>query len=172
MMAYYAQLMASKQFVTFYLGDDLFGIDILVVREINRNLDITPIDRAPDFVRGLLNLRGQIVTVLDLGNRLGLNRRTVQKTSSCIVLKTTQELERNGVEVELATATTTDVVGLFVDRIGDVVTVDTSEIAPPANHQSGLARRYMHGVIKLQGQLLVTLKTSAILSAEEELARV
>ena len=49
--------MTERQFVTFYLGNDLFGVDILLVREINRNLDITPVDWAPAFVRGLLNLR-------------------------------------------------------------------------------------------------------------------
>lgn len=159
--------MAERQFVTFYLGEDLFGIDILAVREINRNLDITIIDQAPGFVRGMINLRGQIVIVLDLGERLDLDNRPVLKTSSCIVLKTTQELERNQSAEELIAGSSPDVVGLFVDRIGDVVSVETSKIAPPAVHQSGVAKRFLEGVIKLDGKLLVTLNLAAILSSEE-----
>ncbi len=163
--------MAERQFVSFYLGEDLFGIDILVVREINRNLDITPINLAPEYLRGLLNLRGQIVTVLDLGERLGLTKRMVAKTSSCIVLKTNQELERNGVPEELLEATSTDVVGLFVDRIGDVIAVNERDIDSPTTHQSGLAKRFMQGVVKLEDKLLITLNTSSILSIDDELAR-
>ena len=60
--------MALKQFASFYLGDNLFGIDVRLIREINRNIDITVVDSAPEFVRGLLNLRGQIVTVIDAEN--------------------------------------------------------------------------------------------------------
>jgi len=158
--------MPERQFITFYLGNDLFGIDILVVREINRNLDITSIDRAPAFVRGLLNLRGQIVTVLDLNKRLGLDRPANEKTSSCIVLKTLSELERNGMPPELMEGATTEAVGLYVDRIGDVISVDTANIDPPAVHRSGLAKRFMDGVVKLDGRLLITLKMSEILSPE------
>lgn len=164
--------MPTRQFITFYLGDDLFGVDILVVREINRNLDITRIERSPDYVRGMLNLRGQIVTVLDLGTRLGLERRPLMNTSSCIVLKTTQELERNGAPQELVSSTTSEVVGLFVDKIGDVVSVDVNNIDPPAVHRSGLAKAYMEGVVKLQKSLLVTLRTEAILATDEESVQV
>ena len=86
--------MENRQFITFYLGEDLFGLDILLVREINRHLELTRVDRTPEFVRGLMNLRGQIVTVLDLGIRLGIGARAIERESSCIVLKTRGELER------------------------------------------------------------------------------
>lgn len=162
--------MAERQFVTFKLGEDYFGIDILVVREINRNIELTLIDKVPDYVRGLLNLRGQIVTVLDLGRRLGLERRDADKTSSYIVLKTNQELERNGVDESFLEATSSDVVGLFVDEIGDVVTVDSNAIDPPALHKSGIAKRFIEGVVKLEGRLLITLNISTILAAEDEFA--
>ena len=158
---------AEKQFVTFYLGEDLFCINILLVREINRNIDITTINLAPNYVRGMLNLRGQIVTVMDLGTRLGIKERPVSNSASCVVLKTTQELERSHYAEELDDITSGDVVGLFVDRIGDVVTVNKDKIDAPRVHQSGVASRFISGVVQLEGKLLITLKTSIILSTQE-----
>lgn len=156
--------MADQQYITFNLNDDIFGINILLVREINRNLDITPVDRSPSYVRGLLNLRGQIITVMDLGIRLGLAPRETLRTSCCIVLKTTSELERSNAPEELLKSTSPDLVGLFVDRIGDVVTVDSEQIEPPSTHSSGVASRFLEGVIKLEKKLLITLKTSEVLA--------
>jgi len=159
--------MAEKQFVTFYLGEDLFGINILLVREINRKIDITAVNLAPDYVRGMLNLRGQIVTVIDLGARLGTKDRPLSEAASCVVLKTTQELERSHYADDLDDFTSGDVVGLFVDRIGDVVTVNVDDIEAPRVHQSGIAGRFINGVIQLDEKLLITLKTSVILSTQE-----
>ncbi len=159
--------MANRQFITFYLGDDLFGLDILLVREINRNMDITPVDRAPAYVRGLINLRGQIVTVLDLGVRLNIGARRISRDSSCIVLKTRHEVERNavsGVDLDNLAA---DLVGLLVDRIGDVVSVDADAIDPPPAHAGGVKGKFLDGIVKLEKQLLITLKVAELLALEE-----
>lgn len=160
--------MANRQFITFYLDQCLFGIDILLVREINRNLEITPVDLAPSYVRGLLNLRGQIVTVVDLGVRLELGARDIKESATCIILKTNMELDRSHAKDEVGDSTSQDLVGLLVDKIGDVVTVDSSVIEPPPTHSHGVSGHFLSGVIKLDEQLLVTLKTSKILSLEEE----
>lgn len=160
--------MANKQYITFYLGEDLFGIDILMVREINRNLDITKIERAPYFVRGLLNLRGQIVTVLDLSSRLGLEQAPRNKSSSCIVLKTSQELEHVENADDLIECGSSEAVGLYVDQIGDVVPIDSEKIDPPAVHQSGIGKDFIEGVVQLEERLLVTLNIAAILSTQTE----
>lgn len=162
--------MANRQFVTFYLGEDLFGIDILMVREINRTLDITPVDRAPDFVRGLMNLRGQIVTVLDLGVRLDIGRRELAKQSSCIILKTRNELARAGeADALLVEGAAADLTGLLVDRIGDVVSVEAGELDPPPAHTRGVRGHFIEGVIKLEGRLLIALNIQEVLSVKEEL---
>jgi chemotaxis signal transduction protein len=68
------------------------GINILFLREINRHIDLTPVDLAPSYVCGLMNLRGQIVTVIDLGVRLGLPPRKITAETGCIVLKSFKEL--------------------------------------------------------------------------------
>lgn len=163
--------MAERQFVTFTVGNDLFGIDILLVREINRNLDITQVSRAPDCLRGLLNLRGQIVTVLDLRERLGFEKSEETKSSCCIVLKTSQELERNGVDSALVESTSSDAVGLFVDKIGDVISVNPQDIDTPKVHKSGLAKRFIEGVVKLDHCLLITLNIAAVLALDEDFAQ-
>lgn len=154
----------ERQFSTFFLGDALFGLDILMVNEINRQMDITPVDQAQDFVSGLLNLRGQIVTVLDLGVRLGLGPRTITPNSCIIVLKTNAEILERGQQVEEGTAD--DVVGLLVDRIGDMVTVEDGALEPPPANMGGVDGRFMSGVAKLANSLLVVLRAKAILQAE------
>jgi purine-binding chemotaxis protein CheW len=153
-----------RQFSSFFLGDSMFGLDVLLVREINRNLDITPVDPSPDFVQGLMNLRGQIVTVTDLGVRLNLDNRERTKSTCCIVLKTEKELERITDEGLISATTSKDTVGLLVDQIGDMISIDEKEIeAPPAN-MNGVDGKYLSGVIKLEQDLLATLKISEILA--------
>lgn len=153
-----------RQFSSFYLGESMFGIDVLLVREINRNLDITPVDPSPDFVKGLMNLRGQIVTVTDLGVRLNLDKRERTKSTCCIVLKTEKELERIADEGLISESTSKDTVGLLVDKISDMISIDENEIeAPPAN-MNGVDGKYLGGVIKLERDLLATLKISEILA--------
>lgn len=150
--------MAEKQFCTFYLGDALFGIDILRVREINRHLDMTEVYKVADHVRGLLNLRGQIVTILDLGVRLGIGETEVKNDSRSIILKSNYE---SGGELSSEGSSTSNAVGLLVDKVGDVFTVDDSEIeAPPANMGS-VEGKFMDGVIKMKDDLL------SILNIEE-----
>ena len=127
--------MALKQFASFYIDKNLFGVDVRLIREINRNLDITKVDSAPVFVRGLLNLRGQIVTVVDVGVRMGLREKDEGKDNCrCIVLKTSEELAAKRGEDDSVEDTSRDLVALYVDAIGDMVTFEEKEIEPsPAN---------------------------------------
>ena len=120
-----------RQFATFRLGDRMFGIDVRIIREINRILDITPLPFSADYVRGLINLRGQIVTILDLGLRLGLPRRGTGPGSHNIILKRTSELVAlPGAPGGVPDTTSEDPVGFLVDAIGDVVDVEESGIEP------------------------------------------
>lgn len=154
----------EKQFTTFYIGDMHCGIDILLVKEINRQLEISEVAGAPVFIRGLLNLRGQIITVIDIGVRLGFEARQLSDRSRCIVLKTAAELALLPQSAEIEGEMTSEMVGLFVDRIGDMITVSDKEIqAPPANF-GNIDSRYLDGVIQLEADLLVILKISEALS--------
>jgi purine-binding chemotaxis protein CheW len=132
-----------KQFVTFRIDEDLLGIDVLKIREINPGLDITPVPRAPDYVRGLVNLRGETITILDLGIRLGLAPRDIAEASHNVVLRNHP-------------------VGLLVDSIGDMVECGELQVeAPPANVGS-IEGKYIEGVVRLNSDLLVILKTEKI----------
>lgn len=156
-----------RQYATFYLNGSYFGIDVLLVREVNQNIDITPVDGAPPFVRGLLNLRGLIITVLDPGVKLGLGARTVGEETRCVVLKTNAELEKirsSGTAVENASV---DMVGLLVDKIGDMVTIDEKEIESAPANVAGIDGRFLEGVVKLDNDLLITLRIEDLLITED-----
>lgn len=137
--------MSTRQFVTFRLDDRLLGMDILKVREINRMVDITPVPHAADYIRGLVNLRGQTVTVFDLGIRLGLGPREIRKTTHNIILKGGS-------------------IGLLVDGIGDVTEAREAQMErPPANLQ-GIGVEFIDSVVKLKDELLVVLSSDSILA--------
>jgi purine-binding chemotaxis protein CheW len=155
-----------NQYSTFRLGDRLFGLDLMMIREINRILDITPVPHAREHIRGLINLRGQIVTILDLGVRLGLPRLDIGDESHNIILKTNAELSaarQAGSGRNFSTAT--DLVGFLVDAIGDVVEADDASIEPPSANVSEAESQFLAGVIKTDMGLLVLLDIKEVLSS-------
>ena len=154
--------MSERQFATFYLDDLLLGIDILAVREINRHLDLTNVHLMKDYVCGMLNLRGQIITMLDLGVKLGLKPREITPESRGIILKTQQEIDTKTFEALAEEELGSDHVGLLVDRVGDVVTVDAGEIDPPPANIGEISGQYLSGVIRLEDKLLSILKITPI----------
>lgn len=159
--------MPAKSFVSFQLDDQLFGIDIRQVREINRHLDLTPVPLAPDYVRGLVNLRGQIITILDLKKRLGLGSAELSNISHNIILKTEAELGSHRIEDE-SLSTISDKASFWVDAIGDVITIDTIEIDPPPANMGEVDGKYLSGVVKLDNRLLSILSIAKVLNEEAE----
>jgi len=155
-----------KQYSTFRLGDRLFGLDLMMIREINRILDITPVPHARRHIRGLINLRGQIVTILDLGVRLGLERQEIGEESHNIILKTTAELAAVRREGEPECTTSPDLVGFLVDSIGDVVEADEATIEPPSANVGEAEGGFLSGVIKTDAGLLVLLDIGEVLFSE------
>jgi len=133
------------QFVTFRIDELLFGIDVLKVREINRVLDITEVQHSPPHIRGLVNLRGQVVTIFDMGIRLGLKERAISEESHNIVLKR-------------------EPVGLLVDAIGDVVQTDQDNIEHAPANVSGIESDFMAGVVRQNNELILILSTDKILN--------
>ena len=136
----------TVELATFYVSDALCGMDILNVQEINKPIDMTSVPQAPDYVMGIINLRGQIVTVIDLAKKLGL--ATTELTESCrnIIVNSGNEH-----------------VGLMVAKIGDVVAADWGKVeAPPANI-SGLQGAYFTGVFKTENSLIGILDADRVL---------
>ncbi len=134
--------------VTFYVGESLLGVPIQQIEEINRHLDLTPVPHGPDYVRGVINLRGKVVTVVDLRTILGLEPAAVGRDTRNVIVNFHGEH-----------------VGLIVDRVADVVAARSDEIdRPPANLSSADGRFYS-GVYKLESELLVLLDVEAVLTA-------
>lgn len=151
-----------EQIVTFYLDDTLFGVPILAVREINPLVEMTPVPLAQESFRGLINLRGQVVTVFDPRIMLGFGKREIQNRSRLIIIKTNEELSE--VAATRGIKTSDDPVGILVDAIGDVLTTEETEIeAPPANLRVG-EQKYVKGIVKLKDQLLVLLHLEPLLA--------
>jgi len=151
---------ADRRFCTFYLGEECYGIDILTVREINRQVHITPARGAPAAVRGLMNLRGQIVTVIDPAVRLGYPARELKKSTRLMILKTNADLASLGL-ADLATHD--ELAGLWVDRISDVITASEDQIAPAPPDQSGKNDHLLAAVVQLKDQLIRLVDPSAVL---------
>lgn len=146
----------NRSFITIKIGEYLFGIDLQHVREVNRFLDITPVALAPEFVAGLMNLRGQIVTVIDPGIKLHMEKRKISKTSRCVILKTA---------TEDATISLKDILGILVDSIGDIYTVNNSEIEPSPPNVGEIDEQLISGIVKLENELLIILKMETLLQA-------
>ena len=129
-----------RRLCTFYLDDMLFGIDVDAVQEVLRFQAMTPVPLAPSVVAGLINLRGQIVTALDMRRRLELPERPAELLPANVVLRSSA-------------------VGasLLVDAIGEVVEVDDETFEPPPETTRGVARELILGAYKLPGKLLLLL---------------
>lgn len=134
----------TKQFSTFYLGDRLFGIDVMQVQEVTKALPITPIPLSPRFVRGLMNLRGQLATAIEL-------RRLFQLADSVPDQAMNVVCRHDGV-----------LLSFLVDRIGDVIEVENAHFEPAPDTVPEQVRKFMQGVYKTPGQLLSIIEVSRI----------
>jgi purine-binding chemotaxis protein CheW len=132
----------ESQYCTFFLDGHYFGVDVLHVQEIIRHQEMTRVPLAPPTVRGLLNLRGQIVTGIDLRRRLELNDRPDDQLPVNVIVKTDD-----------------GAVSLLVDEIGDVVEVSEKQFEVPPETLRGNARQLVRGAYKLKGRLLLILDT-------------
>lgn len=135
------------QLITFYVGDLLLGVDINQVKEINRHTDITPVPDAPECVSGVINLRGDVVTVVDLRTILQLPAVEIGRSHRNVIVNP------NG-----------EPVGILVDRVADVVTTKPDEIEPSPSNVNGIEGSYFKGVYKQDGELLVILDVEKVLN--------
>ena len=131
---------ATSQLATFWLDGDLFGVEVEHVQEVLRSQGITRVPLAPPAVAGLINLRGQVVTAIELRERLGRKPRPDGQEAVVIVVRLHGEA-----------------VSLLVDSIADVVDVDVRDFEAPPDTLDGAARELIRGAYKLDGQLLLAL---------------
>ncbi|MBA3005349.1 MAG: chemotaxis protein CheW [Proteobacteria bacterium] len=139
------------ELATFFVGDALCGMDILKIQEINKLMDMTKVPQAPSYVTGILNLRGQIVTIIDLGKKLGLGSTDTTLSSRNIIVSSPGEH-----------------VGLLVTRFSDVISADTAKIERAPANMGGIQGEFFSGVYKTDDKLIGILDVNKVLRIEEQ----
>ena len=143
-----------RQYCTLRVGDLFLGIDVESIQEVLHNTSITPVPLAHAAISGLINLRGQIVTAIDLRRRLELPERPATERPMNVVLPSAA-----------------GVVSLLVDRVGEVFEVDDSSFESPPETLRGAAREMIRGAYKLPDALLLVLNVDRVLNLGEEVGR-
>lgn len=136
----------SVELATFYVGDALCGMDILKVQEINKLMEMTKVPQAPEYVTGILNLRGQIITVIDLGKKLGLGGIGFNEKTRNIIVNSNSEY-----------------IGLLVSHISDVVEAEWDKVEKPPANIGGVQGVFFKGVFKTKDRLIGILDVERVL---------
>ncbi|MEY3787609.1 MAG: hypothetical protein RLZ75_1816 [Pseudomonadota bacterium] len=136
---------SSVSFVTFYLGGLYFGITAKDVLEVNRNLEITPVPKSPKIVRGIMNLRGQLVPAIDMYERLGLQIQSNKIEAISIILQCDGFL-----------------IALLVDDIGEILSFNDDAFEPPPSNFPLISRELIIGAYKLPERLILILDQKLI----------
>ena len=144
----------TLQYLTFSLGDEVFAMDIRSVREIIQYGSMTIVPLMPAFVRGVINLRGAVVPVIDLQSRFGRNVAQVGKKTCVIIFDVGPE----GDKVEL---------GLLVDAVSEVIDIATTQIEPPPQFGTTIQREYILGLGKVGSEFIVILEPERALNIDD-----
>lgn len=141
---------AVIQLVTFRLQDETYGINVTQVREVLRVTEIAPVPGAPTYVLGIINLRGNVVTVIDTRNRFGLMSHEIDDASRIVIIESEDQ-----------------VVGILVDSVAEVVELRQSEIDSAPSVGSDESSRYIQGVATRDRDLLIVVDLKRLLTEEE-----
>jgi len=144
----------TLQYLTFTLGDEVFAMDIRSVREIIQHGAMTIVPLMPAFVRGVINLRGAVVPVIDLQSRFGRNKAQLGKKTCVIIF----DVGADGDKVEL---------GLLVDAVSEVIDISASQIEPPPQFGTTIQREFIRGLGKVEGEFIVILEPERALNIDD-----
>ena len=144
----------SKQLVTFQLGEELYGINIMDVKEIVRAQDVRAIPNAPVYVEGIFNLRSEIIPIINLHKRFHI--RKIVATEEDELLSGFVILDIDGMKL-----------GVIIDRISRVVTIDKEEVQPPPQMTSGIGAEYIEGVVHQEKGYLIILNIRDLFNPRE-----
>lgn len=138
------------QLVTFCLEEESYGINVMQVQEVLRVTEIAPVPGAPCFVLGIINLRGNVVTVIDTRARFGLPAGDVTDASRIVIIESDKQ-----------------VVGIMVDSVAEVVELRNSEIDPPPNVGNEEGSRYIQGLATIENDLLIVVDLNKLLTEDQ-----
>lgn len=134
------------QLVTFRIGEEEFGVDILVVKEIIRLMQITMVPRAPEFIEGVINLRGKVIPVINMRTRFNKSEHTPDESTRIVVMELGQKI-----------------VGFLVDGVSEVLRIPESTVEDPPPVVAGIGSEYIRGIGKLDNRLLILLDLDNLL---------
>ena len=139
----------ERQLVVFQLGAELYAVEISRVHEIIRLQSVTRVPRAPSFVEGVINLRGKVISVINLRGRFGLPVAEHTRASRIVVVDINDQ-----------------VIGMVVDSVSEVLRVHTSTIEPPSPAVAGIDSEYLQGIAKLPERLVILLELDRVLTTD------
>jgi purine-binding chemotaxis protein CheW len=143
-----------QQYLTFMLGGETYAMGILAIKEIIEYGNLTEVPRMPQFIRGVINLRGAVVPVIDLSSRFGKQATTVTRRT-CIII------------IEVATGNETQDVGVMVDAVNAVLEIPPEEIEPPPSFGANIRADFINGMGKVNGRFVIILNIQHVLSVDE-----
>lgn len=141
---------AVSQWVTFTLDAEVYGVDVMQVQEVLSMPEITPVPGAPSWILGIINLRGNVVTVIDTRMRLGISARPAEASNRVIVVEAAEQ-----------------VAGILVDSVAEVADISAAQIENAPDIGSRECARYVHGVVNRNGTLLILLDGARLLAKQE-----
>ncbi len=144
----------DDQYLTFLLGGEMFAIGILNIKEIIEYGALTTVPMMPGFIRGVINLRGRVVPVVDLSARFGRQSTEVNRRTCIVIIEVTAEGEKHDV-------------GIVVDAVSEVLEIPASEIEPPPSFGAKIRADFISGMGKVAGKFVILLNASRVLSVDE-----
>ncbi len=143
------------QYLTFVTGEETFAIGILDVKEIIEIEHMTRVPMTPDFIRGVINLRGNVVPVIDLSSRLGRSVSSITK-KSCIVLVEVLGHDNEG-----------QTIGMMVDEVNEILEIDAAHIQPPPNFGTDIRTEFIRAMGRVEDEFIILLDVAHVLSVED-----
>ena len=144
----------ADQYLTFLMADEEYGVDILRVQEIRGWEHVTPVPNTPKYIKGVINLRGTIVPLVDLRERFGVEQIPYGPTTVVIVLKVIGEDSER-------------IMGIVVDAVADVYNIEDENIKPAPDFGSVVSIEYVRGLVSIEEKMLIVLEIDKLLSSKE-----
>lgn len=151
----------TRKFLTFTLKDEDYGIGILTVREIIGYMEVTPVPQTPDFVKGVVNLRGKVIPVINLRRKFGMEEIDVTDETCIIVVEVNFETDEEQTTVQM---------GIVVDTVQEVLDIPVDNIDPAPNFGGDIDTEYIDGMGKIDDNVVILLNIDKVLTDEELVA--
>jgi purine-binding chemotaxis protein CheW len=143
-------ILMKKKILSFYINSNLFGVDIRIVKEINRNVNFTDVPDSEKMIIGLFNMRGHVVTLFNIHQFLEGDSKKVGGKNNCIILKSFED--------------DTNHTGFFVDKLGSVLDIEDEYLEPSPSNMSNIEAQCIEGIAKLETELLIVIQPERMFS--------